>query len=264
MNSRETKKQCKVAVRQKIKENKNILFGAFSDKLSKNDKQVVWTYVSNLAHSLGLLPQEKGWEYVRVVLWQNWKKVIMVSSITSKVVVSKLHKTITELTMARDHIILEIVGKDSPLVTSLGVQEIWQSQDATSCSMINEITVQPSVESGLPELSATEEQRDSSNSPVDSTHETSNVLPTKRKHSKPKENEATNDFLEKKRMLQLEYLKLQNYKTKLEILKLGTELGIPTSEFTCDIGQPIDYTIVGSDNIEIANETVVMASGKEM
>ncbi|KAJ8891620.1 hypothetical protein PR048_004148, partial [Dryococelus australis] len=213
MSSREAKKQCKVAVLQKIKEKKNVLFA--------------WTDVSNLAHSLGLLLQEKGWEYVQEGIWQNWKKVAM-AKVDNRRQTGSGEGTVCKFSEL-DLIVLDIVGKDSPLVTSLGVQETWQSQDA-SCSVVNETTVQPSAESDLPELSATEEQRDSSGIPV-----------------------APNDFFEKKWMLQLEYLKLQNYKTKLEILKLETD----------DTGQPIEYTIVASDNIEIANETVVTASEKE-
>lgn len=54
-------------------------------------------------------------------------------------------------------------------------------------------------------------------------------------------NNASTDNLsaikQEKLTLQVEYLKLKNYRTKLEILKLEKELKLPTSEFTATLPQ---------------------------
>lgn len=82
MNSRQMQMHDKLCVLKQINDRKNILFGAFSDKLTKKDKQSAWTEVLIFAQSLGVVPQQKGWEYVRDVVWQNLKKGTMVSIIT--------------------------------------------------------------------------------------------------------------------------------------------------------------------------------------
>lgn len=64
----------------KIQENKHILFGAFSDKLRKQDKIEKWKELTKVAQSISLVSAEKDWTYVRDTVWQNFKKSAMVSA----------------------------------------------------------------------------------------------------------------------------------------------------------------------------------------
>lgn len=63
----------------KLKDNKDILFGAFSDKLKKQDKVEKWKEMAVLAQSICLAPADKDWTYIRDTVWQNLKKTAMVS-----------------------------------------------------------------------------------------------------------------------------------------------------------------------------------------
>lgn len=64
---------------KKIREHKDLLFGAFSEKVTKQDKVGKWKELAILAQSICLIPAGKEWTYVRDTLWQNLKKTAMVS-----------------------------------------------------------------------------------------------------------------------------------------------------------------------------------------
>lgn len=80
MSSKQIVFERKMQFLNKIKENKHILFGAFSEKLKKQNKVEKWKEMSLLAHSICLVPADKDWTYVRDTVWQNLKKTAMVSS----------------------------------------------------------------------------------------------------------------------------------------------------------------------------------------
>ena len=61
-----------------MRRRKSILFGAFSEKIKKEDKVRLWKEVFNIAQSFGLFGG-KEWTYVRDVYWPNVKKGTMVS-----------------------------------------------------------------------------------------------------------------------------------------------------------------------------------------
>jgi len=68
----------KLAVLQKIKQEKSVLFGPFSNDLTKQKKCEKWKEVTDLAESLGLVTG-KQWQYFRDTLWSNWRKRTLVS-----------------------------------------------------------------------------------------------------------------------------------------------------------------------------------------
>lgn len=72
-------KDLKSAMLQKIKENKDILFGQFSDTLTKKDKSEGWKEMFEFAISIGAVKKERGWEYVRDTFWPNLRRATMVS-----------------------------------------------------------------------------------------------------------------------------------------------------------------------------------------
>lgn len=62
-----------------IRESKEVLFAAFSDKCTKEDKVKAWKGVHETASALGVVPATKDFTYTRDTLWQNLKKNTMVS-----------------------------------------------------------------------------------------------------------------------------------------------------------------------------------------
>jgi len=68
----------KVALLKKIREEKEGLFGAFSNTLTKSDKTKKWKEMTEFAHSLGFA-EEKDWTYVRDTVWGNWKTRTLVN-----------------------------------------------------------------------------------------------------------------------------------------------------------------------------------------
>ncbi|KAG5875391.1 hypothetical protein JTB14_001269 [Gonioctena quinquepunctata] len=63
---------------QNVRDNKEILFGAFADRLTKADKVDKWKELSNLANSVCLIPADKEWTHARDTQWQNMEKTTMV------------------------------------------------------------------------------------------------------------------------------------------------------------------------------------------
>ena len=59
---------------QNVKENKQILFGAFSDRLNKVEK---WKELGSLAKSVCLMPSGKAWPYARDTLCAKYSEVVI-------------------------------------------------------------------------------------------------------------------------------------------------------------------------------------------
>lgn len=79
MSKRVEQRKLKLCVLHKIKENKRMLFGAFSASLTKQNKMEIWKQVNSYAQSIGAIPQTKEWSYLRDVWWPNVRKATMVS-----------------------------------------------------------------------------------------------------------------------------------------------------------------------------------------
>lgn len=73
------KKEGKITFLKHILEAKDTLFGAFSDKLTKEDKTKTWKAMHEKALALGIVPCNKDYIYTRDTYWQNLKKYTMVS-----------------------------------------------------------------------------------------------------------------------------------------------------------------------------------------
>lgn len=71
-------KEVKMFVLQQILEKKNILFGQFSDRLNKVQKQDVWKEVFESCRCLNAFPG-KEYTYLRDTFYQNLRKNTMVS-----------------------------------------------------------------------------------------------------------------------------------------------------------------------------------------
>lgn len=71
----------KALILQEIRDKKDVLFGSFSDKLTKQEKVECWKTIHQKSASLGLVAPDKDWAYSRDVFWQNLKKSTMVSTL---------------------------------------------------------------------------------------------------------------------------------------------------------------------------------------
>jgi len=94
-----------VAILQKIKEEKDILFGAFSNKQMKEDKTKKWQKVTELAQSLDIAAG-KNWQYERDTVWGNWRKRTMVRKVLKHDIYDEL--IICKCTEANDYIFSSI------------------------------------------------------------------------------------------------------------------------------------------------------------
>lgn len=68
----------KVSVLKAIEERKNVLFGQFTSKLMKPEKNTAWNEISELAKQLSVMKQDKSAQYFRDVVWQNWRRTALV------------------------------------------------------------------------------------------------------------------------------------------------------------------------------------------
>lgn len=71
MGKRDDKRKLKLCVLQKIRAQKAVLFGAFSSKLTKQNKAEAWQNINTFAQSLGVVDASREWSYVRDVWWPN-------------------------------------------------------------------------------------------------------------------------------------------------------------------------------------------------
>ncbi|KAF2890934.1 hypothetical protein ILUMI_15240 [Ignelater luminosus] len=91
-----------------IRENKEMLFGKFSEKLTKEDKDKKWEEITDEAKSLGVIGGAKSWTYLPKR--DNRKKTGRGSGDDTHV---------TEM----DTIVYDIIGKDSPVLDGLPIPE---------------------------------------------------------------------------------------------------------------------------------------------
>ncbi|VEN34301.1 unnamed protein product [Callosobruchus maculatus] len=113
MSSKQIDFERKMQFLKKVRENKDILFGAFSEKLRKQDKVNKWKEMAEVAKT------DKDWTYVRDTIWQNLKKTAMLKIDNAKKTGTGGMGTLTEV----HNMVLEIIGKESPVMCGLGVAE---------------------------------------------------------------------------------------------------------------------------------------------
>lgn len=65
---------------QRINENKDVLFGAFDESTSRDEKRKVWESIFDSAIKTGLpFPKEANYAYLRDTFWPNTKRATLVS-----------------------------------------------------------------------------------------------------------------------------------------------------------------------------------------
>ncbi|KAL7634495.1 UNVERIFIED_CONTAM: hypothetical protein RMT77_006297 [Armadillidium vulgare] len=210
----------------KIRSRKEILFGSFSHTLTKEKKCQTWMEIAEFAKSVCLIPRDKEWTYARDVLWQNIKKATMAKR-------DNINKTgkggmgkFTEV----DELVLDILGKESPLICGLGVRESMASTEcASSVSGVSNFLSPANIHHVKVDVN-----EDTDDCPEPVPHQSSQHEEKKRKRSTtPKRLKVDDDHREsEKDKLMNEFFRVKIFKTRLEILDLETKLGLPRSEYT--------------------------------
>ncbi|XP_055842369.1 uncharacterized protein LOC129909310 [Episyrphus balteatus] len=108
----------KMVVLAKIREHKDILFGVFSDTLTKQIKSDKWKEVYDVARSINIVSASKDWTYVRDTFWQNCRKYTFIKIENSKKEGGKK----CQLTQC-DKIVLDIVGRESTCINGIHLEE---------------------------------------------------------------------------------------------------------------------------------------------
>lgn len=119
-----------------------------------------------------------------------------------------------------DNIILDILGRDNPIITSLGVPETWE-QERESEQPAESLTVS----------SNEEDSTQIKNVDVNENRE-SQASTKKTKKNYHTDDEALEKLKKRKLEYQVEILEKESYRKTLEILKLERELQLPPSKFT--------------------------------
>jgi hypothetical protein len=73
----------KITILSLVYENKEVLFGRFSEKLTHDMKINKWKEIAEQLKSLGIF--SKDWKYLRDTTWQNFRKRTIVSIFLFKV-----------------------------------------------------------------------------------------------------------------------------------------------------------------------------------
>ncbi|KAL1493553.1 hypothetical protein ABEB36_009257 [Hypothenemus hampei] len=214
MSARKQKDLKNINFLRKIFENKAILFGKFSDTLTRSEKRNKWEEIRNYAVATGLVTNDKDYVYVRNITWGNLRKKTLTKTDNSKQTGAGGGKEFIRTEI--DVLVLDILGKDSPIIKGLGVAD----------------------------------SSDGNNNNVDGCGEAIEVLKKKRKvivtnskfTNQQKVQKDINDLKKdindlKKEKVRLEILQLEmaNYKLKLELLQKERELGLTPSQYTSDI-----------------------------
>ncbi|XP_004521011.1 uncharacterized protein LOC101461666 [Ceratitis capitata] len=198
---------------QKVYENREILFGAYSDKIIRSVKIEKWKELAELAKTLCLMRAHKNHTYCRDTLWQNMKKAALAK-------VENPKKTSVNMTEG-DQLVLKIISEELP---SSADNEMSSALNFVTTKYLNESTTNQSLLF----------------SPNNDLSSTSHIPAGPGKRKRTATEDGISKIAEKEQHLLIEHLKLQNYKTKLEILKLETELNLPRSQYTksfvCDEG----------------------------
>ncbi|XP_055837458.1 uncharacterized protein LOC129905861 [Episyrphus balteatus] len=198
-------KEIKVLILEEIEKNKLILFGPFSDKLTKKEKSIVWMKIHEKAKSNGYF-LEKSWTYLRDVFWTNIKRCTMAKLDNSRKTGSaggsqnKMNEVDTK--------VLDILQKDAPDIIGLPVLETFEDKHdfAEACKV-------PKLEV---ELSPNQDKENLS-------RKVNSKASSEFKRKPTAFDDEFSELKKKKLKLEITYLEKQNTKLDLEIAKLLNE-----------------------------------------
>ncbi|KAJ8898305.1 hypothetical protein PR048_003665 [Dryococelus australis] len=207
----------KLSILNNIKDKKDILFAAFSEKYTKQNKLKAWQEIHERASGLGLIPPGKDATYTRDTFWQNLKK-----NTTKKI--DNRKKTGSEggarsKPIDVDNVVLGIIGRESLAVVGLNCSGTWQ--DGSACDQSRQV---------IGNDDSTASHLGNSTRPASSRA----TQMCEQKSSRTNSQDDQKLLWAKKLKLQVELLKKESYLKSLPIFKQERELGIPASHFTKD------------------------------
>ncbi|XP_069670087.1 uncharacterized protein [Periplaneta americana] len=211
-NENNIKKECFL---RKVLDLKNELFGAFSINITKETRRQAWIKLRDYAVSMALISSEKDFTYIRDATWPNIRNRTLkkLDSVSKNVTGGGSDIKLDSI----DHLVLEIIGRESPVFQGCGVAD---SMGETSQITLSVDSPQSCVELNL-ECDMVEEQ-----------HEVmQDRVAVKRKLTVTREEDELNEIEAlKKRKLELEIRRLE-----LEVWEKENALHVKHSYLTNDI-----------------------------
>lgn len=112
----------------KIREHKDVIFGKFSDLITREKKLEMWkAIVDVLKHHNVQLASEKEVGYFRDSVWPNMKRYTLEKR-DRKRRTGEGGGTATKFTRV-DELVLDIIGENSPQVSGLNINETWMKEN---------------------------------------------------------------------------------------------------------------------------------------
>ncbi|XP_047986608.1 uncharacterized protein LOC125226616 [Leguminivora glycinivorella] len=216
----------KITILSLIYENKDTLFGRFSEKLTHEIKIKKWKEIAEQLNSLSIY--NKDWKYLRDTTWQNFRKRTIEKRDNRQQTGSAGGKKCRYDDV--DELVLKIIGKESPVLEGLCVPESSGSDQA----QIHE----PAAAAINSTINAPEPDKVVCESPVQNTPTQFTRPPIRKRYNsvtinETNESQAYIELKTKKMELELrltneklEIAKRERYKLDLELLKLERELNI--------------------------------------
>ncbi|KAF2892761.1 hypothetical protein ILUMI_13413 [Ignelater luminosus] len=191
-----------------------MLFGKFSKKLTKEDKDKKWEEITDEAKSLGVIGGAKSWTDLRDTTWQNWRKRALAKRDNRK----KIGRGSGDDT--HNTIVYDIIGKDSPVRDGLPIPE-------SSGSNSSEVVLPVVFNKPIDDVRGEEESISSvSNSKLTRTVRSKGVKKFRLRETNNEEQQLKIQKLKE----QSTALTLENDKRHLEIIELENRLSLPPSQ----------------------------------
>ncbi len=237
----------KLAFLDAVKARKDVLFAKFSNVIDNNRKKVAWEEVTEIAKSLNVVAAHRDSLFVRDSVFGLWKSRTLkkVDNAGRTGTGGGRSAILTEL----DHAILDIVGRDSPVIQGLPVGEVggnvadvpFIETEAEEDELLDipspSFGEQPSTSRNCPSAPPTVNMEESSankNNPKRKAMPNDSTFPFKTRRFDTSEKE--NILLEKWRA-QSELMRQQAYNVKLQNWKLERELNVVASPLTEGVQQ---------------------------
>ncbi|KAJ9581681.1 hypothetical protein L9F63_023145 [Diploptera punctata] len=122
---------------RKILENRNILFGTFSPTVTKEIKKTLWREIRDYAVEIGVVTNDKDYSYVRDTTWPNMKSRTMLK--VDNASRTGMNGGSSSKLDNIDQLVLQILGKDSPVIHGLGVEETFPVEKLAQAEVEDEL-----------------------------------------------------------------------------------------------------------------------------
>uniref|UniRef100_A0A8D9A7B9 Regulatory protein zeste n=1 Tax=Cacopsylla melanoneura TaxID=428564 RepID=A0A8D9A7B9_9HEMI len=202
----------KLSVLEKIKEMKHILFGPFSDKVTKVLKSRTWREIFIEFQSYPMC-QNRNFSYLRDTFWPNARKTTLMKAENAKKLGVDPKYSPVDLKVLEIIGAAELLAQGSKFSANIATLRRWESLSLRSPQSLLEST------------------------PVESTTTSTNGIPLRKKKKRTLDSTEVLPSCHKKKLaLQVRHLELLNYKVQLDCYERENRLGLPHHpKFTADL-----------------------------